>query len=268
MVAVRATESKASRAAGSALTRGLELLAVLDSDEALAEGGLGVSRVGELLGREKSQVSRALAALARAGWVERDPATRRYRVGWRLVAIGRRAHESRLVDACAPVLARLVADVGETAHLTVLGRGGVLTVASASPERALAAAAWVGRAAPVWCTASGRALLADEDEAGVALRAVDGFDGGGPNAPRSLAVLLARLRADRRRGYAIADGELEAGLLGIAAPVRDGAGAVVAAVNVSGPKARLGPRRADAAAAVVGAAAALAARLARAEGER
>jgi DNA-binding IclR family transcriptional regulator len=178
------------------------------------------------------------------------------------VSIGRRAQASRLADAGAPALARVVADVGETAHLSVLAQGGVLTIASASPERAVEASAWVGRAAPVWCTASGRALLADEDDAGVALWAGGSFAGAGPNAPRSLAELLARLRADRRRGYALADGELEEGLLGIAAPVRDPAGAVVAALNVSGPKYRLGPHRGAAAAAVVSAAASLRARLA------
>ena len=247
---------------GSALLRGLELLEALDSEEARSAGGLGVTRIAVLVGREKSQVSRALAALARAGYVEREPASRRYRIGWRIAAMGGRAREALLAAAAAPVLGRLVAEVGETAHATVLRGGEVLTVASESPARAVEAAGWIGRTVPVWCTASGRALLADEDDAAVRLRVGATLAAAGPNAPRSPADLIARLRVDRRRGFAVADEELEAGLLGVAAPVRDASGRVVAAVNVSGPKYRLEPGLEAAGAAVVVAAATLAGRLA------
>jgi DNA-binding IclR family transcriptional regulator len=258
MVAQRATQRPLG---GSALLRGLELLETLDTEEARLAGGLGVTRIAALLGREKSQVSRALAALAGAGYVEREPGTRRYRIGWRIAAMGGRAREALLAAAAALVLGRLVAEVGETAHVTVLRGGEVLTVASESPARALEAAGWIGRTVPVWCTASGRALLVDEDDAAVRLRVGGTRAAAGPNAPRSPAELLARLRADRRRGFAVADEELEAGLLGVAAPVRDASGRVVAAVNVSGPKYRLEPGLAAAGAAVVAAAATLGGRL-------
>ena len=55
-----------------------EILIVLGSDEAVERGGLGVVRIAELVGREKSQVSRALSALASSGLVDRDPASRAY----------------------------------------------------------------------------------------------------------------------------------------------------------------------------------------------
>jgi DNA-binding IclR family transcriptional regulator len=65
---------------------------------------------------------------------------------------------------------------------------------------------------------------------------------------------IARARAD---GYAIVREEFEPGLVAAAAPVRDGAGRVVAAVNVSAPAFRFGDRLEEAAAAVVAAAAEL-----------
>ena len=46
------------------------------------------------------------------------------------------------------------------------------------------------------------------------------------------------------------DGEFEAGLVGAAAPVRDFRGHIVAALNISGPKFRLGERLDQAGAAV------------------
>ncbi|WIX77895.1 helix-turn-helix domain-containing protein [Amycolatopsis carbonis] len=69
---------------GHGLRRDLDLLEALASTEAQRAGGLGVVRLAEVTGREKSQVSRALKALALEGVVERDPDTLRYCMGRRL----------------------------------------------------------------------------------------------------------------------------------------------------------------------------------------
>ncbi len=55
----------------------------------------------------------------------------------------------------------------------------------------------------------------------------------------SRAALQADLAVVRRRGYAVTDEELEPGLIAVAAPVHSSAGAVVAALSVSGPASRL-----------------------------
>ena len=58
-----------------------------------------------------------------------------------------------------------------------------------------------------------------------------------------LEALLQRLEVDlegvRRRGYAVADNELEPGLMAVAAPITDAEGTVVAAIAVTGPSVRL-----------------------------
>jgi Bacterial transcriptional regulator len=54
-------------------------------------------------------------------------------------------------------------------------------------------------------------------------------------APGDLAELLERLRTERERGDAFASEEAEIGLTSIGVPVRDHAGDLVAAVNISGP---------------------------------
>ena len=84
----------------------------------------------------------------------------------------------------------------------------------------------------------------------------------GPGTPRNLDDLVDRIALARARGYALADEEMEAGLVAAAAPVRDPSGRIVAALNVSGPKFRLGTRLDDAGAALVAAAADLSAALA------
>jgi IclR family transcriptional regulator, KDG regulon repressor len=225
------------------LHRGLDLLTALAGSEAAEGHGLGVTRLAELTGEDKSQVSRSLSALAAAGFVERDPDTRRYRLGWHLFALAARAGEPRLLAAAGPVLAELVIDLGETAHLSVLHGVDVLTVRSSSPPRALQAASWVGQLVPAYASSAGRALLLDADRAELgerfarmALRRL------GPNTVRDVDELAERTRVARSAGYAVVDEELEPGLVGVAAPVRGFTGLIVAALNISAPRFRLEAR--------------------------
>ncbi len=109
----------------------------------------------------------------------------------------------------------------------------------------------------------GQVLLLDEDPAGLErlFRGVS-FQRLGPGTPRSLAEFSDRIALSRARGYALADEEMEPGLVAAAAPVRDASGRIVAALNVSGPKFRLGDRLDEAGAALVAASAELSAALA------
>jgi IclR family KDG regulon transcriptional repressor len=238
----------------TSLRRGLAILEVLAAEEE----PLGVVRIAELIDREKSQVSRTLATLAEHGYVERDPGSRGYRLGQHLFGLAARAAPAHLLELAPPLLRALVEEFGETAHLSMLDGARVLTLVSESPVSAIRASGWSGRELDVACTSAGRALLFDHDRARLdALFAGAALPGAGPNAPRTVAELWRRLEAARRDGRALADEESEAGLVAAAAPVRDFRGAIVAAVNVSGPKFRLGPRLAEAGAAVVATAAEL-----------
>jgi DNA-binding IclR family transcriptional regulator len=64
---------------------------------------------------------------------------------------------------------------------------------------------------------------------------------GGPNAPRSIEELHARISAARELGHATVIEETEPGLVAVAAAVRDHRGRIVAALNVSGPAFRFTP---------------------------
>ncbi|MGH2856033.1 MAG: IclR family transcriptional regulator [Solirubrobacteraceae bacterium] len=225
----------------TSLLRGTDILIALGSDEALERDGLGVVRIAELIGTEKSQASRALSALAATGLVDRDPDTRAYRLGWRLFTLAARSGRPRLVAHAPTVLRGLVAATGETAHLSVLQGAQVLTLLSETPSSAISARGWSGRTVPVVCTSSGRALLFDHDRAALdALLSPADFEGYGPAAPGDLDELARRIAAARERGFASVDGEFEPGLVGLAAPVCDGSRRIVAAINISGPKFRLG----------------------------
>jgi IclR family transcriptional regulator, KDG regulon repressor len=230
---------------GSSLRRGLLALELLAGGP--DDTGLGVVDVARRLGVDKSQASRTLRALAEHGLAERDPQTRAYRVGPRVFAYAAVVAERRLLRLAPAVLERLVQELGERAHLSVLDGSAVLTLLSQAPPHAVQAAGWAGRSVPAYCTAAGRALLLDHAPA--ALRAL--FDGvempaRGPNAVTTVDALSARVEEAAERGYAVADEELEPGLVAVAAPVRGFDGRIVAAVNVSGPSFRFRPQLAAA----------------------
>lgn len=221
--------------------RGLEVLLALGSETAVDHGPLGVTRIAELLGREKSQVSRTLKTLAEFGLVERDPDTRGYRLGWRIYALASVAGERHILDAGRPILQQLVREFGESAYLSVRHGAESITILAESAVNRVQAASWVGRTTPIHCTAVGRALLMDDDDD--AVRAV--LDGVpllqlAPRTATSIDVVLERLAAARTTGVAVADEEVEAGLISVAVPVRDARGRVTAAINVAGPKYRFG----------------------------
>ena len=203
-----------------------------------------MNRLAAHEGRDQSQVSRTLRVFADAGFVERDPDTMAYRIGWHVFALAARAADQRLIAAGGPILRRLVEkDLGERIHLSVLQGSEVLTVLTESPPHAVQTVAWAGRLVPAHNTSSGRALLIDMERAEIQ-RLFEGvaFGGGGPNAPRDVDDLYERILAARASGYAVVDEEFEPGLVAAAAPVRDFRGGVIAALNVSAPKFRLWTR--------------------------
>lgn len=229
-----------ARHQGHGLRRDLDLLEALASPEAQRAGGLGVVRLGQLTGREKSQVSRALKALAEEGIVERDPDTLGYRLGWRLFSLVARTVEDRLARAAEPVMRALSAELEETCHLCVLRDQEVLTLLSVSGH-SFRVHGWEGRGVPAYCTSAGRVLLLDASPDELYVRFPD-FVADPRSEVQSMPELWAKIQESRRLGYARVHEEFEAGLVGVSAPVRDFRGRVVAALNVSAPAERMGER--------------------------
>ncbi len=92
----------------------------------------------------------------------------------------------------------------------------------------------VGGRMPAHATALGKVMLAylsgeelDEYLASAELTPVM------PNTVTDCDVLRVQLKDIRETGYALADQELEVGLIALGAPVRDRRGRVVGAINVS-----------------------------------
>ncbi|OKH75794.1 IclR family transcriptional regulator [Mycobacterium sp. SWH-M5] len=200
-----------------------------------------VSDLARTVGRERSQVSRMLKALERGGLVEQNAESKAYRLGWPLLVLAAGAGDTPLLRAARPVLQTLVARTSEVALLSVQQGNRSLTVLREESHQSLRAGGWVGRSSPMHCSASGRALLFDSDDALVADLTADDLKAPTSTleAPADLDELLTRLRVERGRGYAVASEELEIGLTSVSTPVRDRNDTLLAVINVSGPTSRL-----------------------------
>lgn len=251
-----------SRMNSSGLRRDLEVLDALATPEALSNRGLGVTRVAEMTGRDKGQISRTLATLAEAGFVQREHNGNRYQLGFQLYALASKTAESRLVHESSRFLRRVVNLTHETTHLVVLRGGNALTLKSEASNHAFRGVGWEGVSVAALRTSSGRALISDwsDDElaewyaehskdsriipASVASPLANSADGDLGLLARSKINNLDELKAEVRRiranGYATVDEEFELGLVGASAPIRDQSERIIGAINVSAPKTRIG----------------------------
>ena len=215
--------------------RAVTILEILARD-----GEAGVTEVARELGVHKSTASRLLAALDRRELVAQDAARGRFRLGIGIVRLaGAASARLDVVQESRPVCRALATEVGETVNLAILSGRDALYLDQVAGPAALSPHNWAGQRIPLHATSDGKVLLADLPEAkrteylvpplarftDRTITALDEF-------PRVLAEV-------RRRGFATAVDELEAGLTAIAAPVRNAEGHVAASISASGPSFRI-----------------------------
>jgi len=180
-----------------------------------------------------------------ANLVEQDDETGRYRLGLIVIRLAEKAERTLDLRAIAmPELDRLARITHETTGLGVPADGEkILTVAQADGPNLVALGDWTGRAVPMHSVAAGKVLLAAMPEREILRLVRRGLDRYTERTITELEPLLEELARVRRRGYAAAFGEFDAGLNAVAAPVYDARGQVTAAVDVWGPAYRITPRR-------------------------
>jgi DNA-binding IclR family transcriptional regulator len=217
------------------LVKGLGLLEVL----ARSERPMGVTELATHIGLGKSNVHRLLQALVELGYVRRDAASGGYAASIRVWELGASVLANLdLRRAADGWMAWLLDRTRETVHLSVLDGDEVVYVHKLDSPEPVRAYSRVGGRAPAHCVATGKAMLAWLEPARLdALsRRIE------PWSPRTIvepAEFLREMERVRLQGYAVNRGEWRETVGGIAAPVRDPGGRVVAAVGLSGPIERL-----------------------------
>lgn len=215
--------------------------------DALADGGeLGTNEIARRTGINASTVSRLLATLASARFVEHVVENGRYRLSLRLIELGNAVlGRLDLREIARPHLQELVRETGETATLSVPGEHDAITIDFAHGSSVVQSVAQLGRPSIGHATATGKVMLAfgDLELPAEPFAAFTAF------TITTAARLGKELDRARASGYALAREEREIGLAAIAAPVWDSQGNLGGIIGVQGPASRFDPRAVPAASA-------------------
>jgi IclR family pca regulon transcriptional regulator len=211
------------------------LLAVAELD-----GPAPLAAIVAKLGWSKPAVYRLVRTLETVGALRLQDG-KGYVLGPALITLGQGAlRATRLLEVARPYLEQLHTELEETIVLTVLDGDEVVYVDRIEADKILIPRTRLGSRLPAYSTSTGQVLLAGLGDDEVRRRLADReFEHIAPNTLGSLDALIERLATIRRNGYAVNDEELAVGHRAIAAPLRDYSGAVVAAVSVSVPSARI-----------------------------
>lgn len=199
------------------------------------------SEISARAGLALSTTFRLLSTLVKLRFLDYDPSTRRYRLGLALLDLGTRVQEQMdLSKIAGPVLRRLAQETRETVHLSIRdGEEGVF-IAKVEGLEALRSHTRVGQRVSLAKGASMKILLAympeDEIDSYLATHPYAVYASGTRLTADELKGVLSEIR---KRGYAISRSEQNVGAAGIAAPIRDHSGEVIAGLTISGPEGRL-----------------------------
>ncbi len=217
------------------LERGLAILSSFKSDRPL----LGVSDLSREFDLSRSTAHRYIATLARLGYLQQDPESKRYRLGPRVLDLGFSAINSMDVrEIAAPHLRQLSDETQHTVNLAILDGVDVVYIercrAARPGQREIDLNLHVGSRLPVYCTALGKAILAYLPEARLE-RIIEEIDFAqlGPNTLTDPIVFRQELARIRDSGIAVNNEELATGLRSIAAPIHSHSGEVLAALNLA-----------------------------------
>jgi DNA-binding IclR family transcriptional regulator len=214
-----------ARLGSQTLFRGLDVI------ELVAEGPITLGDLADRLGLTRSTTHRLASALADRRYLTFVPRSG-YSLGPKLLELGFRVRdELDLPRVAGPQLERLALMTEDTVHLGVLDRGQVLYLDKIAGKRRINISSRVGELQPVSSTGLGKALILDHDEESWAnfFRS----ENGGQRTPNALAEWIVRMRNYAQAGYAFDLEENEDQVRCVAAPIRDVAGNITAAISVS-----------------------------------
>lgn len=197
---------------------------------------LSLSEVAERSGLDKSAAQRFTRTLERCGYLRKDPRTRRFALGSRVLDRSHaflRTHP--MVEAASPVLLELRRMSGQHVKLSLLDDTTIIYAIRRQAEHETFAVSIVGRRLPAQVTAGGRAMLAVFDDGRVAdILSRTEWPRMTPKTDTDPAAVVNDIRRIRIVGYSFLVDQVLVGEIVVAAAIIDAEGAPVAAIHIAG----------------------------------
>ncbi|MDE0132705.1 MAG: IclR family transcriptional regulator [bacterium] len=218
-----------------AVTRAFAVLRVVVA----SPNGVSLAQIARVTRLPKSSVSRMLDTLQHLDMVEQVGKRGRYRVGHGLeVLAGGGTSPQVLAQLSRPHLLSLVSHLGEDATLSVPEGDNTLYVSQVTADRSVQVQDWTGFALPHNTVAPGLVFLSTWEPERLGRYLQQDLVRHTPQTLVEPAALMGRLETVRRDGYAWTHREYTEDINGVAAPVFNPHGQVVASLSVHGPSYR------------------------------
>lgn len=213
------------------LDRGLVILeAVAKSHEPVT-----LDHLAGLLDIDRSSAFRLANTLKRRGFLAYPSRRKEYILGPSIWRLARHCNwGNTLVNVAREHLKKLASSVGETVHLAVREGRQALFIDHVTVDHAIAVSGQTGELVPLYCTAHGKALLADMSQRDLAT--VFNSESLRRYALRtltSIADLAASCARINSQGFVTDDAEFLEGVRCVAAPIRDADGIIVGSIGIS-----------------------------------
>lgn len=200
---------------------------------------LSLTELSRRLSLPLSTVHRLLSTLTQRGFVRQDPVTKRYTLSMKFWEKGCLVlNWNGLTAKARAFMEELNRRFDETVTLGVMEDGYSVYVDELQSSHPIGTQRYLGRRVPGHASATGKAILAHRSDElkRVLERGLAEFT---PRTITGRAELLRELERIRQRGYSVGRREWLANVVGVAAPVWNHSGRVVAAISVSSPSDRM-----------------------------
>jgi len=201
----------------------------------VADPELGLSALARAAGLDKATTLRLLTSMKSNGFIEQNPKSKDYRLGNAFLRFAQiRESSLPVLSIIQPVLERLAASIGETAHGSLASGSSLITVGIAEPQRSTRVFVDPSQLLPYHATASGIAYLAfGPPDALIAIlkskKLVRYTDATGT----SEAQIRDQIADAARKGYAVSSQTFELEVIGLAAPIFDWSGKASGSVAIA-----------------------------------
>lgn len=199
--------------------------------------GLGITEISERVNLHKSTVFRLLTTLTHKGYVVQDVESNKYKITFKLFEMGsKKVDKLDLLKSSKPYTRMLMESVNEVVHLIIREETEIVYIDKVEANNTISMASRIGKRNPMYCTATGKAILAflQEDEIlkvwnnSKIVKLTE-------NTITDFILFKKELQTIKQNGYAIDDEENEIGVRCIGAPLFNIKGDVAGAISISGP---------------------------------
>lgn len=232
------TENASNEPSVQSIDRAIQILRCF-----LTDSQLSLTEICHQVGLHKSTAFSIIATLKNNGLLEKDEESGKYRLGTELYRLAANANQN-IRSISVPHIRQICAETGETVELVIPDDTHITYIEMQESPQWLKIGSAVGKRLPMYCAAAGKAILAampPEEASSILDRSK--LEPLTARTRISKDTLVAEFEEIRQQGYAVNMGELDNGLIAVAAVITNRRGTPVGSISCSIPVMRCSDER-------------------------